>query len=57
LEEKDPQMHIEMGNDDRYISIGIGIFTFELEKSSPLPLKYVTFVPGLKKNWISIATL
>ena len=50
LEEKDLHMHIEMGNDGRYNSIGIIIVTFEKEKESPLHLKDVMFVPGLKKN-------
>lgn len=38
LEEKDLQMHIEMGNDGRYSTTNIGIVTFQREYSSPLTL-------------------
>ena len=52
LEEKDLHMHIEMGDDGRYSAARIGIVTFEREKTSPLLLKDVMFIPGLKKNLI-----
>eukprot|EP00253_Pinus_taeda_P016437 PITA_16437 len=46
-----------MGDDGRYNMTGIGIVTFERESSSPLRLKDVMFVSGLKKNLVSITTL
>lgn len=57
LEEKDLQMHIELGDDRRYNATQIGTITFKREFGSPIRLKDVMFVPGLKKNIISIAVL
>ena len=57
LEEKDLQMHIEMGNDGRYSATGIGTITFERESNNPFLLKDVMHVPGLKKNLVSVAML
>ena len=53
LEEKDLQMHIEMGDDGRYSATGIGTITFEMEFGNPLFLKNVMHVLGLKKNLVS----
>ena len=50
LEEKDLQMHIEMGDDGRYNATGIGTITFERESGNPFLLKNVMHVSGLKKN-------
>jgi len=44
LEEKDLQMHIEMGDDGRYSMTNIGIVTFHRESGSPLTIKYVMYV-------------
>jgi hypothetical protein len=57
LEEKDLQMHIEMGDDGRYIATGIGTITFQRELEKPFQLKDVMHVPGLKKNLVSVAML
>ena len=57
LEEKDLQMHIEMGDDGRYNATGIGTITFERESSNPFLLKNVMHVLGLKKNLVSVAML
>ena len=57
LEEKDLQMHIEMGDDGRYSATGIGTITFERESGNPFMLKDFIHVPGLKKNLVSVAML
>ena len=57
LEERDLQMHIEMGDDGRYSATRIGTFTFERESGNPFLLKEVMHVPGLKKNLVSVAML
>ena len=57
LEEKYLQMHIEMGDDGRCSAIGIGTVTFQRDSGSPLRLKDVMSVPGLKKNIIFVAVL
>ena len=57
LEEKDLQMHIEIGDDGWYSAMGIGTITFEGESGKPFLLKDVMHVPGLKKNLVSVAML
>lgn len=57
LQEKDLQMHIEMGDDGRYNTTKIGTITFQMESSSPLTLKYVMYVQDLKKNLVLVAML
>ena len=57
LEEKDLQMHIEIGDDGRYSATGIGTITFERESGNPFLLKYVMHVPSLKKNLVLVAML
>ena len=57
LEEKDLQMHIEMGDDGRYSATSIGTITFEREFGNTFLLKDVMHVPGLKKNLVSVAML
>ena len=57
LEEKDLQIHIEMGDNGRYSATEIGTITFERESGNPFLLKDVMHVPGLKKNLVSIAML
>ena len=57
LEEKDLQMHIEMGNYGRYSATDIGTITFERKSGKPFMLKDVMHVLGLKKNLVSVAML
>ena len=57
LDEKDLGVHIEMGDDGRYSATSIGTISFERESGKPFILKEVVYVPGLKKNMISVAML
>ena len=57
LEEKDLEMHIEMGDDGRYSLTDIGTINFERDSGKPFLLKYVMYVLGLKKNLVSVALL
>lgn len=57
LEEKDLQMHIEMGDDGRYNANNTSTVTFQREYGSPLALIYVIYVPCLNKNLVSVAML
>ena len=50
-------MHIEMGDDGRYSMIIISTITFQREFGSPLTLKDVMYVLGLKKNLVLVAML
>lgn len=45
-------MHVEIIDDGRYSRIDIDIATFQRESSTPIPLKYVMYVPSLKKNLV-----
>ena len=50
-------MHIKMGYNGKYIATGIGAVTFQRESGSPLKVKDVMFVIGLKKNLIFVVIL
>eukprot|EP00253_Pinus_taeda_P025116 PITA_25116 len=57
LEEKDLKMRIEMGDDRRYSVSGVGTITFQREHGAAITLIDVKYVPGLKKNLVSVAML
>ena len=57
LEEKDLKMRIDMGDDGRYIVLGVGTIVFKREHGAPLTLTDVMYVLGLKKNLVSVAML
>ena len=55
LEDKDLQVHIEMGDNGSYSTIEIDTVTFQRESGSPLTLQDVIYVLGLKKNLVFVA--
>eukprot|EP00253_Pinus_taeda_P003971 PITA_03971 len=57
LEEKDVKMCIEMGDDERYSVSRVGMVAFQREHEAPITLTDVKYVPGLKKNLVSVAML
>eukprot|EP00253_Pinus_taeda_P030396 PITA_30396 len=57
LEEKDLQMLITMGNDENYNVLGVGTIVFQRKRGARITLIDVKYVPGLKKNLVSIAML
>ena len=57
LEEKDLQILIAMGNDEKYSVSGVGTVYFLREHGAFITLTYVKHVPRLKKNLVSIAML
>ena len=57
LEEKDLQQNIELGDDRRYSVTNIGIVTFQRESNSPLKQTDFLYVPGLRKNLVSVVAL
>ena len=57
FEEKYLKMHIEMGDDKKYIVLGVGTISFQKEHGAPLTLKNVKYVPGLKKNLVLVTML
>jgi len=52
FEEKDLKQSIEFRDDKRYRAIEIGTITFQRESGSPLRIKDVMYVLGLKKNLV-----
>jgi len=50
-------MHIDMGDDGKYHVLGEGTVVFRREHGAPITLIDVKYVPGLKKNFVSIAML
>ena len=50
LEEKDLKMHIEMGDDERYNVLGVGMVDFKREHGPHITLTIVKYVPRLKNN-------
>ena len=57
LEEKDLEIHIEMGDNGRYSATGLGMIIIQREHGAPLTLKNFMYVPRLKKNLVSISML
>eukprot|EP00253_Pinus_taeda_P023089 PITA_23089 len=57
LEEKDLQILIGMGNDEKYSVSGVGTVIFQREHGARLTLNDVKYVPGLKRNLVSITML
>jgi len=57
LRKRDMQFHIEMENDGKYRAKGTGIVRFERELGNPMFLRDVLYIPGLKKNLISVLAL
>ena len=55
--EKDIQTRIEMGDDAKCHVSGEGTVVFQREHGAPLTLTNVKYVPGLKKNLVSVAML
>jgi hypothetical protein len=57
LVEKDSPHKVKLGDDYQYPIKGVGEATYKLESGKPLKMKDVLFVPGLKKNLLSISAL
>eukprot|EP00253_Pinus_taeda_P002148 PITA_02148 len=57
LEEKDIQILIAMGNDQKYSVSGVGIVIFQREHGYRLTLTDFKYVPRLKRNLVPIAML
>jgi hypothetical protein len=49
--------YVELGDDKCYKIEGVGSISFRLESRARLHIDEVLYVPGLKKNLLSVATL
>jgi hypothetical protein len=57
LVEKDSRLHVVLGDDARYTVKESGAISFQLDFSTPLHLSDVLFVPGMRRNLVSISAL
>ena len=57
LVEKDPPQKVKLGDDYQYPIKGVGEASYRLESGKHLKMKDVLYVPGLKKNLLSISGL
>ena len=57
LEEKDLEILIVMGNEEKYSVSGVGMIIFQREHGACLTLTDVKYVPRLKRSLVSIAIL
>jgi hypothetical protein len=57
FEKKSFAEHVELGDEKCYKIEGVGSISFRLESGARLHVDEVLYVPGLKKNLLSVATL
>jgi hypothetical protein len=57
LVEKETNLHVVLGDNARYNVKGVGTSTFQLDSDIPLQLSEVLYVPGMKRNLVSISAL
>jgi hypothetical protein len=54
---KDSPHKVKLGDDYQYPIKGIGEASYKLDSGKPMKMKEVLYVPGLKKNLLSISAL
>jgi hypothetical protein len=57
LIEKESCLHVVLGDNARYTVKGVGTSSFQLDSNIPLQLSEVLYVPGMKRNLVSISAL
>jgi hypothetical protein len=57
LVEKESRLHVVLGDNARYTVKGVGTSSFQLDSDIPLQLSEVLYVPGMKRNLVSVSTL
>jgi hypothetical protein len=56
LVEKESHLHVVLGDNARYIVKGVGT-SFQHDSDIPLQLSEVLYVPGMKRNFVSVSAL
>ena len=56
LVEKESHLHVVLGDNARYIVKGVGT-SFQLDSDILLQLSEVLYVPGMKRNLVSVSAL
>ena len=57
LSQTETDVEVVLGDDSAVIVVGRGTITFQRESMSPIVLRDVLYVPGLKKNLVSISMI
>ena len=57
ITERDISVEVELGDDRVVRAVGRGTVAFQRESRPPLRFRDVYYVPGLKKNLISVSTI
>ena len=57
LVQKESPHKVMLGDDSQYPIKGIGEASYKLDSVNPKKVKYIMYVPGLKKNILSISAL
>ena len=57
LEENNSLQKVSLGDDYQYPIKGIGEASYKIDSGAPMKMKEVLYVPGLKKNLLSILAL
>ena len=57
LEEKNSPQKVSLGDDYQYTIKGISESRYKLDTGTSMKMKEVLYVPGLKKNLLSISSL
>jgi hypothetical protein len=55
--EENSRLHVELGDNAKYAFKGVGTTLFQLNSEKPLKMSEVLYVPGLKKNLLSISIM
>jgi hypothetical protein len=55
--ERDSYVHVEIGDDARCVVKGEGKIKFQLKLGGLLDAQDVIYIPGLKKNFLSVSTM
>jgi hypothetical protein len=57
LKKQDSGVQVELGDDAKYPVAGVGTIPFQLESGNSLDFDDVLFVPGLRKNLLSVSVM
>ena len=57
FEEKNSPQKVSLGDDYQYPIKGIGESSYKIDSTNSMEMKEVLYVPGLKKNLLSISAL
>jgi hypothetical protein len=57
LLEKESSLYVVLGDNARYTMKRVGTSTFQLDSDIPLQLSEVLYVPGMKRNLVSVSAL